>query len=159
MAIAAFEKVLALHPIHSDARFARCMAELRLIYDDEAEITRCRTAYSAQLDNLIANTKGLKVPEGLPFYLAYQGYNDRDLQGRLGDLMCQLMARSNPPPDRLATPPAAGEPIRVGIVSGFFRLHSVWNIPVKRSIVPTGSLPRACRLRMQRAARSGELNM
>ena len=31
----------------------------------------------------------------------------------------------------LAPPPAPGEPIRVGIVSGFFYQHSVWKIGVK----------------------------
>src|SRR5215468_4330920 len=96
MAIAAFERVLALDPAHSDARFARCMSEIRVIYDDEAEITNCRAAYSAQLNNLTANTEGLETPTLPPFYLAYQGRNDRELQGRLGNLICRLMAKFNP---------------------------------------------------------------
>jgi predicted O-linked N-acetylglucosamine transferase (SPINDLY family) len=64
-----------------------------------------------------------------PFYLAYQGRNDRDLQTTWGAMSCKIMAARYPaaaPP-----PPAAGEPVRVGIVSEFFRNHSVWKIMIK----------------------------
>jgi predicted O-linked N-acetylglucosamine transferase (SPINDLY family) len=44
-------------------------------------------------------------------------------------MICRIMAaRYGPAP--LPGPPAAGEPVRVGIVSGFFRRHSNWKIPI-----------------------------
>ena len=70
------------------------------------------------------------VGSNQPFYLAYQGMNDRDLQARYGALVCRLMAERYPSPE-LPAPPQADEPVRVGIVSGFFRQHSNWKIPIK----------------------------
>ena len=99
MAISAFERVLALDPTHSDGRFARCMSELLVIYDDEAEITKRRIAYSAELNKLTSDTQGLKSSAALPFYLPYQGHNDHELQSKLGDLMCRLTARVTPSPN------------------------------------------------------------
>src|SRR5260370_39864963 len=34
-------------------------------------------------------------------------------------------------PAKLPAPPEPGEPVRVAIVSGFFRQHSNWKIPIK----------------------------
>jgi predicted O-linked N-acetylglucosamine transferase (SPINDLY family) len=65
-----------------------------------------------------------------PFYLPYQGRNDRELQSRYGSAVCHVL-RSRFAAPALPPPPAAGEPIRVGIVSGFFRQHSNWKIPIK----------------------------
>ncbi len=68
-----------------------------------------------------------------PFYLAYQGMNNRELQQIYGDLVCRVMALRYPEfSDRPSMPPySAGEPLRVGFVSGFFRLHSNWKVPIR----------------------------
>ena len=65
-----------------------------------------------------------------PFFLAYQGHNDRDLQSLFGGLAARIMADRYGTAE-LAPPPAPGEPVRVGIVSGFFYQHSVWKIGVR----------------------------
>jgi predicted O-linked N-acetylglucosamine transferase (SPINDLY family) len=65
-----------------------------------------------------------------PFYLAYQGFNDRDLQSRYGSLICRIMSHAYPSA-ALRDPAPAGERVRVGIVSGFFRRHANWNVPIK----------------------------
>jgi predicted O-linked N-acetylglucosamine transferase (SPINDLY family) len=65
-----------------------------------------------------------------PFYLPYQGCNDRELQTLYGSLVCKTLAAKYPPPV-LPNSPASHEPIRLGIVSGFFRQHSNWKIPIK----------------------------
>jgi predicted O-linked N-acetylglucosamine transferase (SPINDLY family) len=65
-----------------------------------------------------------------PFYLAYQGHNDRDLQRIYGSLVCRIMA-DRYGPATLPNPPRTDEPVRVGIVSGFFFEHSVWKMPLK----------------------------
>jgi predicted O-linked N-acetylglucosamine transferase (SPINDLY family) len=68
-----------------------------------------------------------------PFFLTYQGKNDRELQAMYGDLMVRIQAACFPEWDKKPqmTPVKSGEPIRVGILSGFFYRHSVWKIPIK----------------------------
>ena len=138
-ALADFKKALAIRPDFAEARFASLFAELPILYADEAEIGRRRMAYERSLDTLCEDvaagrvggdlTKALAVKQ--PFLLAYQGQNDRALQARYGALVQQIVnARYGAPPD-LAPPPKPGEPIRLGIVSSFFYLHSNWKIPIK----------------------------
>jgi predicted O-linked N-acetylglucosamine transferase (SPINDLY family) len=129
--------VLALVPEHAEARFAACMAELAVVYQDEAAIEVSRAAYAQHLQALCKDAdsgriSGLAkgVGSNQPFYLAYQGMNDRALQKRYGALVCRLMAERYPAPE-LPPPPEDGEPVRVGIVSGYFRQHSNWKIPIK----------------------------
>jgi protein O-GlcNAc transferase len=134
---ASYQRMLALVPEHADARFAACMAELAVSYQDEAEIEASRAAYTQQLEALCDAAESGRMPNlakgvgsNQPFYLAYQGLNDRALQRRYGELVCRLMAERYPAP-ALPEPPRDGEPVRVGIVSGYFRRHSNWKIPIK----------------------------
>ena len=137
-AIAQFERALALRPHDSEAKIALCMAHLPVLYKDEREIEACRTAYRQSLESLCHDVDQQARPGDLahaigssqPFYLAYQGYNDRELQSRYGSLVCRIMAQRYPTAT-LAPQPRDDEPIRLGIVSGFFRQHSNWKIPVK----------------------------
>lgn len=132
-----FSRVLALAPDHAEARFAACMAQLAVVYEDKADIETSRAAYAEQLETLCNDVEQGRAP-GLargvgshqPFFLAYQGLNDRALQARYGALVCRLMAERYPIPT-LPEPPRADEPVRLGIVSGFFRQHSNWKIPIK----------------------------
>jgi protein O-GlcNAc transferase len=135
-AIVSYKRALALKPDYAEAAFAACMAQLPILYADATEITERRTAYAARLQALCDNAtmlaadlvKGVGTTQ--PFFLAYQGENDRDLQARYGAFVCRLMAERYPPA-AMPSPPAAHEPIRVGIVSGYFRQHSNWKIPIK----------------------------
>ena len=135
---AAFARAVALEPRLLEAGLAACMAELPVLYADEAEIAERRAAYAARLVRLEAEVARAGTPAMLaeaigshqPFYLAYQGGNDRDLQARYGALACRVMAARFAGPPLLTPPPLAGEPIRVGIVSAFFRQHSNWKIPI-----------------------------
>ena len=47
-----------------------------------------------------------------------------------GGLVCRVMAKHYPAVE-LAPAPRPDEPVRIGIVSGFFRNHSNWKIPIK----------------------------
>ncbi len=142
-----FQKALAIMPAHAEARFAACFAQLPILYAQPDEIPRRRAAYQQKLRALYDDVEAEKLPgdpvKGIgakhPFLLAYQGSNDRDLQELYGTLVCRIMARQYPAA-ALAPPPAAGEPVRVGIVSSFFHLHSNWKIPIKGWI---GQLDRA----------------
>jgi protein O-GlcNAc transferase len=136
-AAASFERALALKPDFFAAKFAACMARLPIVYADEAQIAQQRAEYETALRALHADVERAARPGDFaevvgahqPFYLAYQGRNDRELQALYGAMICRIMAaRYGSAP--LPHPPAAGEPVRVGIVSGFFRWHSNWKIPI-----------------------------
>ena len=89
--------------------------------------TRCATRSSAARH---AGDLADAIGAHQPFYLAYQGLNDRDLQATYGAMVCRVMA-ARYGPAKLPAPPEPGEPVRVAIVSGFFRQHSNWKIPIK----------------------------
>jgi len=136
-AVASYDRALVEKPEFAAAKFAAVMAQLPVVYRDEAEIAARRAAYRQRLGALSAEAdsggardliKG--VGSSQPFYLAYQGMNDHDLQARYGALMCRIMAEQYPPA-AMPEPPRPDEPVRVGIVSGFFRQHSNWKIPIK----------------------------
>ena len=70
------------------------------------------------------------VGSNQPFYLPYQGQNDRELQQKYGALVCKVIADKYPAAP-MPPPPAPGEKIRVGIVSGLFRHHTVWKLMIR----------------------------
>jgi protein O-GlcNAc transferase len=133
-----FAQALALKPDFLEAELALCMAELPALYRDASDIARHRGAYANRLAKLSADVvaagAGAALAEVIgshqPFYLPYQGLDDRELQTAYGSLVCKVMAARYEPPV-LPNPPAPHEPIRLGIVSGFFRQHSNWKIPIK----------------------------
>lgn len=140
---AAYGESLKIDPRLHPSRFGLCMAELPIIYEDEADIDNHRAAYTRALQRLTAyyDDKSPRELEGVaaaigssqPFFLAYQGRVDRDLQALYGNLVCRLMASAYPQwSARLPMPgrDAQGR-IRVGIVSGYFHSHSNWKIPIK----------------------------
>jgi predicted O-linked N-acetylglucosamine transferase (SPINDLY family) len=136
-AAASYERALAARPGFAKAKFALCMASLPTLYVDAAEIAPSRARYAERLRALNAEVErgaAADFAPGIgpkqPFYLAYQGENDRDLQRVYGALVCRIMAARHPDA-ATAAPPSPGEPIKVGIVSGFFRSHSNWKIPIR----------------------------
>src|SRR5712664_3466879 len=133
-----FARALALKPDFLEAELALCMAELPALYEGESDIAERREAYAGRLHKLSTDVESASAPVALadaigshqPFYLPYQGGNDRELQTWYGSLVCKIMAARYTTP-ALPNPPGPHEPIRLGIVSGFFRQHSNWKIPVK----------------------------
>ena len=135
---AGFERAFALEPRFIEADFAGCMAELPVLYRDAAEIAERRAAYTEHLARLATDIARAGVPATLadavgshqPFYLAYQGEDDRALQATYGALVGRIMAARYAP---ATLPPwaTADEPVRLGVVSGFFRRHSNWKIPIR----------------------------
>ena len=133
-----YRRVLAIDPHHGPSKFALCIAHLPIIAASEAELARRREDYAAALAALSTDATAPDTRRGLaegvgaaqPFFLAYQGRNDRALQQRYGALVCDLVGERHPPAP-MPPPPGPGEPIRVGIVSGYFYNHSNWKIPIK----------------------------
>jgi predicted O-linked N-acetylglucosamine transferase (SPINDLY family) len=137
-ATAAYQRLLAAYPDHAEARLALCMAQLPPLYMSEAEIVERRANYESHLAALVDYVERRGTDGDLaaafgriqPFFLAYQGRNDRAPQSSYGSLFCHVIAAQFPPAT-LPGPPAADEPVKVGIVSAFFREHSNWKIPIK----------------------------
>lgn len=135
---AALARAVTLEPESASARLAAVMAELPLVYADEADVAASRARYAAALAALAdwASTRPRRqalasaIGTSQPFYLAYQAMDDRALQGAYGELVCGAAAEAYPGAI-LAPLPAADERIRVGVVSGFFRAHSNWKIPIR----------------------------
>ena len=137
-ALISFRRALALKPDYADAKFGLCMGQLSILYEHEPEIAARRADYRKALEAMRDDVERRKMPREWadaaastqPFFLAYQGLNNRDLASIYGALMCRIMAERYPPV-ALAPPPRPDERIRLGIVSGFFWGHSVWKIPIR----------------------------
>ncbi len=139
----AIECALAIAPHNHHAMFARLMGQLPTIYASVDEIRDRRDRYRRCLEDMSSEyavadaATRAEAAEAVgsmqPFYLAYQGLNDRALQATYGQLICRLMAARYPQRSQpLAMPPLdASAKLRVGFVSGYFRRHSVWKIPLK----------------------------
>jgi predicted O-linked N-acetylglucosamine transferase (SPINDLY family) len=137
-AVVSHDRAAASNPQFVAAQLAACISVLPALYGTESEITTRRTAYERRLRavceaasipgavNHLANF----ISTAQPFYLGYQGQNDRALQALYGNLVCRVLA-ANYPAVPLADPPMPNEPVRVGFVSGYFCRHSVWKIPIK----------------------------
>ena len=134
-AAACQEAAIAADPQCGAARLALCMAQLPILYGTEAEIAIRRRRYTAALDSLAGAlqapvaTRSLAAAIGTaqPFFLPYQGQDDRSLQATYGQLACRVLAATEPSA-RLAPRPKPGERIRLGIVSGFFCRHTIFKL-------------------------------
>jgi len=100
-ALADLAQALALKPGHAGARFADCIAELAIVYKDEAEIGRRRASYERKLKALADDVAADRLSGDLipaigaqePFLLAYQGGNDRPLQEVYGGMVHAAVSR------------------------------------------------------------------
>lgn len=130
----AFRRALDLKPDLAEARLALIMAELPQVYASADEIEARRAAYAEALASLETAEPRLLAPgvgASQPFYLPYQGKADLDLQTRYGAVVCRAMAAAYPRARPAASPARADETIRVGIVSGHFRHHANWRLPIR----------------------------
>lgn len=142
---AAFQQALELDPSDYVAQFGLCTACLPTAYSSEQEIVGQRARYAERLGRLSERyaaaseaeraSAGESVGVLQPFYLAYQGFNDRALQQTYGEMVCALMAARLPrfsQPRQARSRGAAGGKIRVGFVSRYlFSDHSVWKLPLR----------------------------
>jgi len=140
-ALSYFERTIQLDPGHAEARWSRVMAELPSVYGVHDDPRRVRAAFVAGFDELERWVDSVPLADAAvavgvqqPFRLAYQEENNVDLLKRYGNLCVRLMAswRDRQATDVPATPAhASTQAIRVGIVSGHFRDHSVWHAITK----------------------------
>ena len=129
-AIASHQAAIAADPGFGPARLAACMAQLPILYRSEAEVRVRRQRYAMALAGLVESDARVLAPaigRSQPFFLPYQGQDDRALQASYGTFACRVLAETEPPVP-LAKRPAHGERIRLGIVSGFFCDHTLMKL-------------------------------
>lgn len=142
-ALTTYAAMAALSPDDPRPDWAMVFARLPILYEGEDEIAARREEYDQALAGLeqrltLADAPTLaRAAEAVgchrPFYLSYQGLDDRELQERYGRLASGIMAARHPAwAKRPAMPERdAGGVIRVGVVSAYFQAHSNWKIPMR----------------------------
>jgi protein O-GlcNAc transferase len=138
-ALAQYDAVLAIDPDHPQALILRCVHQIPVNYENPDQILERRQAFDAALVDLerwveCANPTSLArlaavIDVTQPFLLTAQGLNDRDLMARYGALTCRVMAGRQPAIGPV--PRAQEEPIRLGVVSGCFRIYTAWKILIE----------------------------
>jgi protein O-GlcNAc transferase len=134
-----YGEALRVRPDFVVARLNRAMARLPIVYRSQAEVDEVRRDYARELEAASIEAAA-RVPATVeaaggcsPFFLAYQGRCDRELQAMYGGFIARVMASLYPdwasPPH--VAPPQPGEAIRVGILSACFYSHSNWKIPIQ----------------------------
>jgi len=108
----------------------KVISGLRAVYDSSAQMLEARRRYAEELERLEATPLRMQRPHlevsCQPFFLAYMGMNDRDLQERLA----RIYLKASPELAYVAPHCAAGRArrpgaLRVGFASAYFRRHSV----------------------------------
>lgn len=122
-------------------QYAQCFLTLLPIYKNTQEISEARKNYEERLRTLsehLANLPDSRLAgvhdllgSAQPFFLPYQGMNDRDLQSRYGKMLSSTLSRIIKVDPLPPSPSLKGRKLRVGFVSGFFRGHSNYKIPVR----------------------------
>jgi protein O-GlcNAc transferase len=142
-AIETYQQALKLEPDLSRAKFGMLIAQLPIIYSSYTEINIKRNNYQKYLEKLaqsyqLADHQELKksveaVGSLQPFYLAYQGLNDRNLQQTYGEMLVHIMSNCYPQWSQDIPLPdlKPNKKVRVGLISKFFYSHSNWKIPIK----------------------------
>ncbi|MFS8895118.1 tetratricopeptide repeat protein [Synechococcus sp. R3-13] len=133
-----FYQLWQADPANLAAALGWCVSQLPLLYASADQVSVARERYRQALQQVKGRWEHLpRDPETLeraaagigsvqPFFLPYQGQNDRDLQQLYRSLVRDVMAARYPQPSVLWQRHPGR--VRVGIVSGLFRDHSVWKI-------------------------------
>ena len=132
------EAALALSPNSAEARWVRLMCGVPAVRAADDELAGLRRRFAADLDELDGWFEPGRTANGhnvvgisQPFWLAYQEEDNRELLRRYGRLCARLMADWQSRQGFVPAPRRAPGPVRVGVVSQYFRNHSVWNAIVK----------------------------
>jgi predicted O-linked N-acetylglucosamine transferase (SPINDLY family) len=142
-ALRCFRETIALNPKFFGAWMSFCLAHLRIIYARSEDLPLARQNYERALKYAIetlslTSQEEIKIAAATvgtvhPYYLSYQGENDRELQAFYGNWIQKIMSLRYPQWSlpKVMPPPHQDGKIRVGIVSGFFKYHSVWKMRIR----------------------------
>lgn len=103
------------------------------IYQDGAELEQTRAQFQDILERFqskvqrrIRNKKSVSHIEFMPpFFLAYQGQNDRLIMEQIAQIWRQILKARGEYREQSSPPPQQRERIRIGFVSKFFYRHSI----------------------------------
>jgi predicted O-linked N-acetylglucosamine transferase (SPINDLY family) len=125
-------------PEYAEARWALAIASIPAMREADADLAALRRAIAQELMHLDewfgeerVQHAAAAVAIQQPFLLAYQEENNRPLLERHGGLCARLMARWQQSEDLTRAARRRAGPIRLGVVSQYFRRHSVWNALMK----------------------------
>ncbi len=136
-----FKKGFTIDP-ESVAAQSHYLLTLPILYRTAEEISYHRERFIRGLDHIISETnldtarqqrRALEfIQTFTPFYLQYQGKNDRDLQARYGDFVHRVMGAVYPHWVKHRSMPdlEKGERIRIGYLSSYMHAHTVGKILV-----------------------------
>jgi predicted O-linked N-acetylglucosamine transferase (SPINDLY family) len=134
----AYDAALALDPECAAARWARALCRIPVMRDADTDLARSRAELAqelAQLDQWFDARRSasghLVVGVQQPFWLAYQAENNVELLRAYGRLCARLMAAWQEGTGLRARGARRPGPPRIGVVSQYFRRHSVWDAFVK----------------------------
>lgn len=135
-----FLRALSADPDFAEARWSLAMSCVPRVYGSGEDPVSVRATFAAELEALESwfdrPSRIARGPAAVgadqPFALAYQEEDNRGLLQRYGVLCARLMAQCftpQPLPDPANR--ASGGALRIGVVSQYFRDHSVWNALMK----------------------------
>ncbi len=140
-AIQCYEAVVEKAPDNLEIQARVLIGQLSQIYRDQSHVDERYAAYCAQLEHLegFVNNHVAVLPRQrhvvrylLNFQLPYQLRDHREIQARLGALICRIQAACYPQWSKpLMKRKLSGRRPRIGIVCGFFNRHSIWKIQIK----------------------------
>ncbi|MCC7328063.1 MAG: tetratricopeptide repeat protein [Burkholderiales bacterium] len=137
-AIDCLEQEIRNNPESVEARWALAMAQLAGVYGAGEASGDYRAAFDTALTELDGWLTGDRIGGGChtvgsypPFYLAYDEQNNKELLSRYGDLCARLMNHWQDTNGLVCGHGHQCGPVRVGIISGHIRKHSVWTAIVK----------------------------
>jgi protein O-GlcNAc transferase len=137
-ALACYQAALAARPDYAEARWSAAMCRVPVHIEAGEDLERTRAQFAAGLDDLAQWFQNVGAAEGAkavgvqqPFWLAYQERDNRPLLERYGSLCAGLMGRWQAEQGIRGAPPPSHGPIRVAVVSQYFRDHSVWHAIIK----------------------------
>ena len=135
--MASFDRAIELDPDNAKARWARVMLWAPAFSSSGADDSPNRSGFGAELAKFEewwtkSKTDGaLFVGDLQPFYLTYQEENNLPLLTEYGRVCAKAMQRWLDRQKLTALKRPLGKRIRLGIVSGDIRLHSVWMALIK----------------------------
>lgn len=136
-----YRRALEVNPHFAAGRLHLAMMTLPIIVSSKEEADLSEARFADALDELeeFAEAEGwAEVGEAIgsaqPFYLAYRPGDHRELLSRYGDIACrarQAWAERRFPEGTTELPTAPRQRVRMVIVSGQVRRHSVWDMLLK----------------------------
>ena len=137
-ALACYRAALAARPDYAEARWAAVMCLVPVHAAAGEDLARARAQFAAGLQELAQWFQGVGAADGAPavgvqqpFSLAYQELDNRPLLEGYGRQCAGLMGRWQEEQGIRPARAQARGPVRVAVVSQYFRDHSVWSAIVK----------------------------